>query len=207
MSERPLASKSNGKGEDLTPAQLASIQSVAAKLLEQCKDKWTAEGAFEPMEDYCMDPDTIRRFLVARQWSESKALHQLLAMQAWRLADRPWTKPFCTSPQCEKNPYALCMRVVGLDDGERPVIYSVFSQANDRYDVNKNVTHMRMLISECENVIMRLRRSGRTKNADQMQMIWCIDFHGFGVWDQNPNRFVSLTVVDASAMCALTCSW
>lgn len=78
------------------------------------------------------------------------------------------------------------MRCVGYSE-DRPVIYTCFSQSNERYNTELNIAHLTGLLEEAYAMICRRIANGLNKTAASRQWIWVIDFDGFGFYDQSPS--------------------
>ena len=77
---------------------------------------------------------------------------------------------------CARNPHGHNMRVVGEDPDGRPVVYTCFAQANERWDTTNNIADLTHLL---ETTIARTMDAGRGVE----KMLWIIDFHGFAMRD------------------------
>ena len=87
--------------------------------------------------------------------------------------------------QCLDNPYAHCMRVVGFDRLNRPIIYTCFGQANDRFDPEGAVKHGTCVLEEATRLMDEMNRAGL--NAKHVEQWVCIaDFEGFSLKDCSP---------------------
>lgn len=99
---------------------------------------------------------------------------------------RPNSVKFEDSVVCAKNPYALNMRCVGYSE-DRPVMYTCFSQANDRYNTELNIQYLTALLEAAYAMICKRIANGLNKTAASRQWVWVIDFDGFGFYDQSPS--------------------
>ena len=198
--KRWLPRLANGEGEELSLEQLQTVSELY-KFLAQVD---CVRGA-----RYRVDYESCRRFLVDKDWDRRAAQLQMTKMLRWRCKEDENLVRFQCSPVCLskcirvvnrserhnlfcilENPYALNLRCVGLDKELRPCIYSCFSQSNDRHAISNNMIHLRALLDECATLLMKLRRRYPQCKAAQQQIVWIIDFHGFGVKDQNPKTAV-----------------
>eukprot|EP00976_Prorocentrum_cordatum_P029362 597545-Prorocentrum_minimum.AAC.5 len=102
----------------------------------------------------------------------SKASKRLIQTIKWRETSLP--NPLICK-HCAKDHKSHYLHPVGFDKQGRPVIYSVFSLANDRKSPN-NVEHM---IHCFENTISLM-------GPKVTQWVWISDFTGFGVRNMNP---------------------
>jgi hypothetical protein len=123
--------------------------------------------------EFC-DRECILRFLIARQWNVEKAASQLKKALEWRQIAKPWDM---RCDECQKDPYSHNMRQVGTDREGRPVIYTAFSQAHNRFKPQANVQH---LLAVMESATLRMRRHGVGK------WVWVVDFDGFSARDCDP---------------------
>ena len=123
--------------------------------------------------DFC-DQECVLRFLVARQWNIEKAASQLKKTLQWRQKAKPWE---IGCDECRKDPHSHNMRQVGIDGDGRPVIYTSFSQAQNRFDVNSNLQH---LLGTMESATHYMKKHGVGK------WIWIVDFDGFSARDCDP---------------------
>lgn len=79
------------------------------------------------------------------------------------------------------------MRVIGLDIEKRPVVYTSFIQATERFNSDENIEYMGRLLEATYAKTIRGQFDKRiTSDAKQLQWIWVVDFYGFGLRDQNP---------------------
>ena len=184
-----LASKGNGRGEDVTPEQAKMCERLRDEARREAGKAWEARGFAEVLAEFC-DEEAARRVLVARQWNYDNAKKQMMGLLAWRLEKTPWVKPFSASPACNPNPLGLCQRIIGFDVVGRPVIYLAFSQGHDRWNVQNNVEHMLLALEAAARLMKRRFHEGLTSDAAAQLTVWVLDFIGFGFWDQNPNSAV-----------------
>ena len=112
------------------------------------------------------DRECIQRFLVARQGNVEKAVSQLRKALQWRQKAKPWD---IHCDECGKDPHSHNMRQVGTDSEGRPVIYTAFSQARNRFNVNSNMQH---LLGTIESATSYMKKRGVGK------WVWVIDFDG-----------------------------
>jgi hypothetical protein len=188
-----LAESGDGEGGPLSQSQLVMIDELFAKLQPE---RAALEAALPHEQGWC-DLETCRRYLVARQWKPAKAEAQLRSTLEWRLAENPAKLDFWQSPRALKNPHALSMRCVGFDSRlSRPVVYTSFAEANDRFDVADNMAHLTALLEACAKTLRLRRAAGLGTTAQQRQWVWVISFDGFGMRDQSPRS----AMVTASLM-------
>lgn len=139
--------------------------------------------------DFC-DHETCRRYLIANNWNPKKALGQLSATLEWRIAENPGKLEFWQSPKALENPNSLSMRVIGMDKEGRPICYTCFAEALDRWDNDANMVHMTALMESCAKLLKQRRAAGLNRTAASRQWVWVIDFFGFGWKDQSPNAAI-----------------
>lgn len=175
-----FADKGNGKGGPLSDDQKRKLASLYGKITH-FQEKLKEVGS-----TYVLDYELCRRFLVARQWSEKKALAQITKMVEWRIKYTPNFTKLEDSPVAQGNPYAVNLRCCGYDSIGRPVMYTCFGQANDRFHPEKVTRHLRACMEECYDMLRQRRLDGLNTSAEQLQWVWMIDFGGFSVRDQSP---------------------
>ena len=90
---------------------------------------------------------TCTRYLQARSWNHAKALAMITATLRWRDSTRP-DLVRCT--KCAADPLSHNLRWVGFDSESRPVAYTCFSQAHDRWDVTVNMAHLTWLLEQMQ---------------------------------------------------------
>jgi hypothetical protein len=123
-----------------------------------------------------LDDDCLRRFVQSRPVDTPLDKIRTLLDTAldYRQQEAPHQK---TCHQCTENPLAHNCRNVGVDLYRRPVLYTCFSQAHDRWDVRGSFEHMMQVMETSTNVMNQL---GVTR------WVWIIDFNGFSIYDNNP---------------------
>lgn len=181
--ERNVAQKGNGRNGDLSRDQW--------DLLHQLHDRVAPYRDDLPEEDkdFC-DLETCRRYLVARQWNLKKAEAQLISTLKWRKKENPSAKHFWQSPKALENPLAFNMRIVGWDKLGRPINYTCFAEAHDRWDSEAVGIHVQLVLEACQNLIRQRRQRGLNPTAVSRQAVWVVDFDGFGLRDQDPRAAV-----------------
>lgn len=98
---------------------------------------------------------------------------------------------FWQCPKPLENPHALSMRVVECDKQGRPIYYTAFAEAMDRWDVDKNALHLTLLMEASLKLLRQRRARGLNRTAVSRQWVWCIDFDGFSaIQDQNPKSTI-----------------
>jgi len=177
-----VASKGDGRGNELTQEQIALVKRLHDHLASEYAAEWEGCGIAAPMLAF-LSLETCRRYLVARQWNWKKAAAQLRGTLEWRAETQVWTKRFCNSPGCVDNPMAMCMRVVGVDDAGRPVIYTTFLQAPDRWNNDHVQEHMMRLLESAHGVICKQMQRHAGVEASAAQWVWVIDFLGMTMRD------------------------
>lgn len=134
-------------------------------------------AALAKASDYCTglaDKATVRRYIRANEGDVQAAAAALAQSIAWRSEARP---ELVECPQCMVNPHSHNLRVVGIDDLGRPVLYSCHSQAVDRFDAEANLKHlMRGLEDACAIGASRAERLGAPPVE---KCVWIIDFEGY----------------------------
>ena len=175
-----IARAGNGNDGELSEEQLDLIKELYNRVVPRY-----SSGLSPHDRDFC-DHETCRRYLVARSWSLTKAEEQLVSTLKWRASANPAGKEFWQSSKCLQNPLALCMRVVGWDLQGRPIGYTCFREAHDRFDPDANMEHIELILEATAHVISARRKLGHNKTADSRQAVWIVDFSGFALRDQNP---------------------
>jgi hypothetical protein len=67
---------------------------------------------------------------------------------------------FWQSPKPLKNPLALNLRIIGNDKDGRPITYTCFSQAHDRFDVDSVILNFKFII---RGVLYYVTKTSTTK--------------------------------------------
>ena len=150
-------------GEAIMAAELAEA-------LTQESDAVRAEAAVFVDEAVCT------RYLCARNHDCKAAVDMLLATTRWRVKTQP-LEVHC--PKCQQDALSHSMRWVGFDTANRPVAYTVFSHAQNRFSPECNRDHCIWLL---ERMAARLKSVGQPLS----KWVWVIDFDGFSVRDNNP---------------------
>lgn len=161
--------------EALTAEQqdlLADLSRQFDKVLEEALAGARSQPPLEP-ESY-FDRNCQWCFLRARNWDVAAALEQMKGCLKWRMDTRPWEVK-CNA--CTQDPITHTMRQVGWDAKGRPVMYSSFKQAKERWNVEQNMQHCTCC---CETLVAQMRR------LQVQQWSWVIDFEGFGMRDMAP---------------------
>jgi CRAL/TRIO domain len=178
-----IAQKGNGEDEELSKSQLMLIHELYDRV-SPYRDELAPHDS-----DWC-DHETCRRYIVARSWNIEKAEEQLVDTLKWRAKEHPGGRPFWQAPKALHNPLSLNMRIVGWDSHGRPIGYTRFSQAHDRWDANANLEHLTLIMESAVRMIRERCKRGYNATADTRQCIWLIDFDGFSIRDQNPKTAV-----------------
>ena len=193
VGELGLSLFGNGEGKPLTRDQLESIETLYNWAIKQetnlRSDDGEVEGCNKDDTELWCERETARRFLVARKWNLTAAQSKLGGTLKWRYSRDgrdTLTMEFWESPKALQNPLALCLRVVGYDKDGRPIIYTNFKHAHDRWDVEANILHLTLVLETCCRILKERCKKGWNKTASSRQWIFIIDFDGFGIWDQNP---------------------
>jgi len=132
-------------------------------------------------------PGTLERFTRAVQYDVDRAEEFLRRTLRWRGEKEPWS--VCCAG-CEANPRAHSLRCVGCDAARRPVLYHCFAQAEGRHNAAHNVAHLQRLLEEC-CALLDAGGEGEAEGAAQDQWVWLFDFHGYGLWDNNPATVIA----------------
>ena len=119
------------------------------------------------------------------------AFKQLSKTVAWRCKEQPWLP--CRL--CAQNPLAHSIRVAGFGDGGQPVIYTNFSQAHDRKDVDIGMEHLMCVLEHSADALRKKEEEASASRAKTRQTScdkWVLiaDFDGFGLADCNPKAMV-----------------
>lgn len=128
------------------------------------------------------DDATVRRYLRAYVNDPKAAAKALAATLKWRRQTQP-QRQLCGA--CARDPRSHNLRVVGIDRMERPVLYTCFSQALNRFNATDNVNH---LIRSLEDSIAVMHsRAASTGKGSPGSWVFIVDYHGYS-WlvDTNP---------------------
>jgi len=129
---------------------------------------------------FCTD-GTLERFTRACCYDVDKAEDFMRKALRWRADKQPWA---ATCPGCAASPRAHSLRCVGTDAEGRPVLYHCFAQADGRHVAAHNTAHLMRILEDC-CVLMDSQEPQIT------QWVWVFDFHGYGLWDNNPSTVVA----------------
>jgi hypothetical protein len=158
--------------------QMTLLSVVERKTLEALRTAIRSRLDSDSSGDFAqfVDEDCLRRFVQARP--EGTKLTEILRLLNealdFRIKHSPQT---LRCYQCTESPLAHNCRTVGLDMYKRPVVYTCFSQAHDRYDPKGAFEHM-MQVMETATQLMKVNKVTR--------WVFLIDFNGFGLRDNNP---------------------
>lgn len=151
-------SVSNGSGEQsLSEEQRAKINEIRASL-GQLPDR---------LSIYCSD-SAIRRYLTARNWNVKKASKMLKETLKWRLDYKP--EEIRWEEIAHEAETGKIYRSNFVDKYGR----SVLVMRPARQNTNSTKGQIKYLVYCMENAILNLP-------ANQEQMVWLIDFHGFNM--------------------------
>jgi hypothetical protein len=178
-----IAYQGNGQDEELSKEQLQLIQ----QLYERVACYRQALASHD--QDFC-DHELCRRYLVARQWDLGKAEDQLVSTLMWRAEEQPGKLELWQNPKAFANPLCVNLRVVGLDKEGRPICYTCFAEAHDRWDAEANTLYVFTVLEACQRILRQRRGKGLNKTATSRQCVFVIDFDGFGLRDQNPRSAI-----------------
>ncbi|KAJ6847393.1 random slug protein 5-like [Iris pallida] len=149
---------SNGSGEQsLSEEQRAKINEIRASL-GQLPDK---------LSIYCSD-SAIQRYLTARNWNVKKASKMLKETLKWRLDYKP--EEIRWEEIAHEAETGKIYRSNFVDKHGR----SVLVMRPARQNTNSTKGQIKYLVYCMENAILNLP-------ANQEQMVWLIDFHGFNM--------------------------
>jgi len=185
INEHDIALHGNGNDQDLSEDQLELIRQLYDNVEPLRK------ALHHPHDAEFCDYETCRRYLVARQWSLQRAQDQLTSTLEWRIQENPGEKEFWQSSKSLKNPLALNMRCVGWTSDGRPILYTCFREAHDRWDVDANMEQVLLLLEATAKLLQRRRKRGWNQTAFTRQSVWVIDFDGFNSRDCNPRSAVA----------------
>ncbi|KAH3784670.1 phosphatidylinositol transfer protein 3-like [Dreissena polymorpha] len=140
------------------------------------KELW---GRIEGYEHDHDDPDflseqTLRRYLIARDWDVSAAEKQLKDTLQWRRETKP---QHVVCAFCQKTPGGHAMRQVGFDKSGRSVIYSCFAQC---------CTQHQPVDSAIQHLVYLLENAVRASKHGTYSFVWVIDFKGMKITSCNP---------------------
>eukprot|EP00510_Aplanochytrium_minuta_P008764 CAMPEP_0184050786 /NCGR_PEP_ID=MMETSP0956-20121227/4279_1 /TAXON_ID=627963 /ORGANISM="Aplanochytrium sp, Strain PBS07" /LENGTH=665 /DNA_ID=CAMNT_0026343467 /DNA_START=341 /DNA_END=2338 /DNA_ORIENTATION=- len=177
-----LALNGNGNNGPLTLVQVQQIEQLYRLILSDLDMIENTELSIWLRSFVTFE--ICRRYLVFRSWSFKKAVKQLRNTIKWR-SDRMVSLriPYYKSPKCVNNPYALDQRVVGFDIEGRPIIYTCYNCAQNRYDSAANLQHLKCTFEAVAQMIEQRRQDGVATHGKQMQFVWVIDFYGCGIKD------------------------
>lgn len=130
-------------------------------------------------ERFCTDA-TIERFARAMGYDVNKALEFLRKTLKWRAEKKPWAVE-CEG--CASNPRTHSLRCVGVDKDARPVLYHCFGQADQRFNPAHNSQHLMRILEDCTRYM-------DAQEPQVAQWVWIFDFHGYGLWDNNPTTVI-----------------
>lgn len=186
MMEHDIASLGNGHNEELSEEELKKILELYDRVAPMREELIAAH----PSERAVWDHEACRRYLVAREWNLDKAEDQLVSTLEWRKTEDHPSNEFWQSPKALADPHSLNMRVVGYDREGRPIVYTCFAEARNRWDNEANINHLTLLMDACDGFIRQRRAKGFNRTASSRQTVYVVDFDGFGIRDQDPRLSV-----------------
>lgn len=186
MTEHDLPAGGNGNGEELSEEELKKIQELYDRVAPLRRELIEAH----PSESDVWDKEACRRYLVAREWDLDKAEEQLASTLEWRKTEDHPSLEFWQSGKALADPHSLSMRVVGCSKEGRPIVYTCFAEARDRWDIEANTNHLTLLMDACDGFIRQRRGKGLNKTASSRQTVYVVDFDGFSIRDQDPRMSV-----------------
>jgi len=185
----------NGKKEELSTDQRNMIHKLhddveeLRRLYNDKKTQITPEFKEDDTDIFC-DYETCRRYLVARQWNSKAALKQLSSTLKWRMNEmspkKLLTMQFWQSPKAFQNPLAFNLRCIGIDKMGRPVTYTCYAEAHDRFDIDATTLHTLLLLESLMKLIKKRCLKGLNPTADSRQWVMIVDFDGLSLRDNNP---------------------
>jgi len=181
-----LAQNGNGFNEPLSEDELQMIED----LHQAVQDDVIKLVECNPREEKFCDFETCRRYLVARNWKLQKAEAQLRATLKWRLQENPGAKKFEDSKIARRNPWGLSMRLIGFSEDGRPIVYTNYTHANERWNADGNIDHVQRLMEASSEVLFQRRNEGLNPSAASRQCIWVVDFDGFCIRDSSPRSAI-----------------
>ena len=129
---------------------------------------------------FCTD-GTLERFTRACCYDVDKAEEFMRKALRWRADKQPWA---VTCPGCAASPRAHSLRCIGTDAAGRPVLYHCFAQADGRHVAAHNTAHLMRILEDCCALM-------DAAEPQVPQWVWVFDFHGYGLWDNNPSTVVA----------------
>jgi len=134
-------------------------------------------------ENNCANEACVQRFLRHFEGDVQAASKSLADTLEWRRKTRPHE---IVCRDCRRDPHSHALRVVGIDNFERPVIVTDFSQAMHRFDGETAMQHLTRSIEDAI-AIQTARQNRGASLLKAEQSMWLADFHGYSVlWDSNP---------------------
>jgi hypothetical protein len=181
MSAAPPSPTAPGSPQGLGPAERAACVALLAERVSELLAQPQADEAVAADARRFCSPATLERFARAVCFDVAKAEEFVRKTLRWRAERRPWA---ALCPGCEASPRAHSMRCVGCDASGRPVLYHSFSQAEGRHVTQHNVSHLVRCLEDCCSYM-----DGQSPPVEQW--VWVLDFHGYGLWDNNPSTVVA----------------
>ncbi|ESO08653.1 hypothetical protein HELRODRAFT_190791 [Helobdella robusta] len=166
----------------------AILNGVNSKELHFCDQLMERMAGVVPIpgeEDFFVRPDTLRRFLRARNWNVDDAEKILKGAVEWRRTndaihmDCRW---------CHDHPGYHSIRQVGFDLQRRPVIYACFTQTTANPTVEDIINHCTYLIENAQ----------KTMASDVSTWVFILDCRGMTLPQCNPKIGYGLTQVFAN---------
>lgn len=149
---------------------------AADTLLSRMKSACESESPEVQAEAAACTQHTALRYHRARPASSEKAFEMLLHSIRWRAETRPQS---IRCPKCAVDPLSHNLRCVGFDAALRPIMYTCFSQAHDRFSPSANLAHVTWLLESVQDFL------DRTGNP-LCKWTLIVDYDGYALGDNNP---------------------
>lgn len=134
--------------------------------------------------DACfVDEPCVRRYLRSEKGDIKSAAKALLATLHWRQEVKPME---AECPSCLEDPHSHNLRIVGVDRFGRPVLYTCFNQAINRFDADISMVHLMRTLEDACRILSTHKKPDNGHDAAET-CVWVIDFHGYSMlYDSNP---------------------
>ena len=87
--------------------------------------------------------------------------------------------------------------MIGFDKLNRPIIYTCFGQANDRFNPEQNVQHVTGILEDATRYMHEMNKEQNPNHVEQW--VWIVDYEGFSIKDCSPKTMI-LTKQVSSAL-------
>jgi len=132
------------------------------------------------------DKACVQRYLRANNGNVKHAAAALANTVIWRLQTKP-AEVECSA--CRRDTYSHNLRVVGLDNSKRPVLYTCFSQALHRFNPAESMEHMTRAMEEAFAIMKA--HANRLNCEPAEKCVWVVDFHGYSfLKDSDPRTAI-----------------